>query len=46
MPNTKDNMKNNSIEVFVNEEFGRAKWRWIPNMTEQEFMAWYKDLTD
>jgi len=46
MPNTKDHMKNSSIEVFVNEDFGRAKHRWIPNMTEQEFMAWYKDLTD
>jgi hypothetical protein len=39
-------MKDNSIEVFVNEEYGYRAWRWIPNMTEQEFIGWYKDLTD
>jgi hypothetical protein len=39
-------MKDNSIEVFINEEFGYRYWKWIPNMTEQEFIAWYKDLTD
>jgi hypothetical protein len=39
-------MKTNSIEVFINEEYGYRAWKWIPNMTEQEFVAWYKDLTD
>lgn len=39
-------MKDNSIEVFVNEEYGYRAWKWIPNMTEQEFIGWYKDLTD
>lgn len=39
-------MKDNSIEVFINEEYGYRYWKWTPNMTEQEFIAWYKDLTD
>ena len=39
-------MKTNSIEVFINEEYGYRAWKWIPNMTEQEFIGWYKDLTD
>jgi len=39
-------MKDSSIEVFVNEEYGYRAWKWIPNMTEQEFIGWYKDLTD
>ena len=39
-------MKDSSIEVFINEEYGYRVWKWIPNMNEQEFIGWFKDLTD
>ena len=36
----------NSIEVFLNEEYGYKRWIWIPNMNEEEFVAWWNDLTE
>lgn len=39
-------MKNNTIEVFVNEEYGYRTWIWHPNMTEDEFVAWWNNLTE
>jgi len=35
-----------SIEVYINEEYGYRAWRWTPNMTEHEFVGWFNDLTD
>jgi hypothetical protein len=35
-----------NIEVFINEEYGYRAWKWNPGMTEQEFVGWFKDLTD
>jgi hypothetical protein len=39
-------MKNNTIEVFINEEYGYKTWIWRPNMTEEEFIAWWESLTE
>lgn len=36
----------NSVEVFINEEYGYRTWKWTPNMTEQELIGWFSDLTD
>jgi hypothetical protein len=36
----------NSIEVFLNEEYGYKRWIWTPNMNEEEFVAWWNDLTE
>jgi hypothetical protein len=40
-----DNRKD-TIEVFVNEEYGYRTWIWKPNMTEEEFIAWWGSLTE
>ena len=39
-------MRDNTIEVFVNEEYGYRTWIWHPNMTEDEFVYWWENLTD
>lgn len=39
-------MRQNTIEVFLNEEYGYKTWIWHPNMTEDEFIAWWQNLTD
>lgn len=39
-------MRNNTIEVFLNEEYGYRTWIWTPNMTEEEFISWWENLTD
>jgi hypothetical protein len=39
-------MKDNTIEIFVNEEYGYKTWIWRPNMTEEEFVAWWQSLTE
>ena len=39
-------MHQNTIEVFLNEEYGYKKWIWTPNMGEEEFVAWWGDLTE
>lgn len=39
-------MKDETIEIFVNEEYGYKTWIWRPNMTEQEFISWWESLTE
>lgn len=39
-------MKQDTIEVFINEYYGHRYWRWKPNMTETEFVAWWQNLTE
>jgi hypothetical protein len=39
-------MSNDTIEIFVNEEYGYKTWIWNPNMTEQEFVSWWESLTE
>lgn len=39
-------MRNNTVEVFLNEEYGHKTWIWHPNMTEDEFVSWWQSLTD
>jgi hypothetical protein len=39
-------MKDNTIEIFVNEEYGYKAWIWRPNMTEDEFISWWSSLTE
>jgi len=39
-------MRDNTIEVFLNEEYGYRTWIWHPNMTEEEFISWWENLTD
>jgi len=39
-------MKNETIEVFLNEEYGYRLWTWTPNMTEEEFVKWWESLTE
>jgi hypothetical protein len=39
-------MKDNTIEIFVNEEYGYRTWIWRPNMTEEEFISWWDSLTE
>ena len=39
-------MKDNTIEIFVNEEYGYKTWMWRPNMTEEEFISWWESLTE
>ena len=38
--------KQNTIEVFLNEDHGHATYLWYPNMTEHEFTLWWSDQTD
>ena len=35
-----------TIEVFINEEYGYKKWIWNPNMTEDEFVLWWNELSE
>jgi hypothetical protein len=39
-------MKNNNIQVFLNEDYGHKIWLWEPNMTEEEFVGWWSSLTE
>ena len=39
-------MRKNTIEVFLNEEYGYKTWIWKPNMNEEEFVSWWQNLTD
>jgi hypothetical protein len=39
-------MRDNTIEVFLNEEYGYRTWIWHPNMTEDEFISWWENLSD
>lgn len=39
-------MRDNTVEVFLNEEYGHNTWIWNPNMTEEEFVSWWQSLTD
>ena len=39
-------MRQNTIEVFLNEEYGYKTWIWHPNMNEEEFTSWWESLTD
>lgn len=39
-------MKDNTIEIFLNEEYGYKTWIWRPNMTEEEFVSWWESLTE
>lgn len=39
-------MKDNTIEIFVNEEYGYKTWIWHPNMTEEQFIDWWNSLTE
>jgi hypothetical protein len=39
-------MNKDTIEIFVNEEYGYKTWVWTPNMTEQEFISWWESLTE
>jgi hypothetical protein len=39
-------MRQNTIEVFLNEEYGFKTWIWHPNMNEEEFTSWWEALTD
>jgi len=39
-------MRQNTIEVFLNEEYGYKTWIWYPNMNEEEFTSWWEALTD
>jgi hypothetical protein len=39
-------MRDNTIEVFLNEEYGYKTWIWKPNMTEDEFVSWWENLSE
>ena len=39
-------MRDNTVEVFLNEEYGHNTWIWNPNMTEEEYVSWWQSLTD
>lgn len=39
-------MRQNTIEIFLNEEYGYKTWIWHPNMNEEEFTSWWESLTD
>ncbi len=39
-------MRQNTIEVIINEDHGYANWIWHPNMNEEEFVSWWNSLTD
>lgn len=38
--------RTNTIEVFLNEEYGYKTWIWTPNMTEDEFVSWWENLSE
>lgn len=37
---------NNNIELFLNEEYGYRTFIWKPEMTEDQFVNWWSNLTD
>ena len=37
---------NKNIKVFLNEEYGYRTFYWDPQMTKEEFVDWWKSLTD
>jgi hypothetical protein len=39
-------MRENTIEIFLNEEYGYRKWIWRPNMTQDEFVSWWENLAE
>ena len=39
-------MRDYTIEVFLNEEYGYKTWIWNPNMGEDEFVSWWNDLSE
>ena len=39
-------MRQNTIEVFLNEEYGYKTWIWNPNMDEEEFVTWWDNLSE
>lgn len=38
--------RQNTIEIFLNEQYGYKCWIWNPNMTEEEFVSWWQGLSD
>lgn len=38
--------KENTIEVFLNEDHGHSTHLWLPNFTEYEFTQWWEAQTD
>lgn len=40
------NMRDNTVEVFLNEEYGYKTWIWRPNMTEEELISWWGSLSE
>jgi hypothetical protein len=36
----------NKIEVFLNNEYGYRTYTWTLDMSEQDFVNWWKNLTD
>ena len=41
-----NNMNNQNIVVFLNEEFGYRTFEWHPMMTQEEFVNWWQNLND
>jgi hypothetical protein len=39
-------MRKNTVEVFLNEEYGYKCWIWRPNMNEEEFSSWWQNLSE
>jgi hypothetical protein len=37
-------MSNESITVWIEEEYGYKYWRWESNMTSAELVAWWKAM--
>ena len=35
-----------TIEVFINEDYGYNYWVWKPKMTEKQFIDWWTNLTE
>ena len=36
----------NKIEVFLNDQYGYRTYTWTLSLSEQEFVDWWKNLTD
>jgi hypothetical protein len=36
----------NKFQVFLNNEYGYKTYIWTPNMTKEEFVNWWKNITD
>ena len=39
-------MNKQNIVVFLNEEYGYRTFEWSLNMTQEEFVNWWNNLTD